>query len=90
VLRAGETLEVGAGLGLVLRLAEHLAVDHYLSVAGDHQGVGLVGRDCLGLAGRVSDDEVSRLSLPLLLHLRCPDLEVEAEGLQQRAPLRRA
>src|SRR4029077_12649970 len=68
----------------------HLTVDDDLGIAGDHQGVGRLRRDRLGLAGRVPDDQVARLPLGLLLDLRRPDLELETEGLEHGAPLRRA
>ena len=80
MLRAGEPLEVRAGPRLVDRLAEHLAVDHDLGVAGDHEGVRVFGRDGLGFPGGVADDEFPRLTVRLLLDLRSPDLERRDRG----------
>jgi hypothetical protein len=74
-----------ASLGPVGGLAEHHAVDVHLRVAGEH-GAAL---DRARLAQSVLEDDFTRVALGQLLDVRRPDLELDPELLENRAPLRR-
>jgi len=74
-----------ARLGGVARLAE----DHTV-----HVHLGVAGQDCLAvdgprLAQGVLEDDLARVALRELLDVRGTDLELDAELLEDRAPLRR-
>ena len=89
VLASGEPLEMGARLVPIPGLSQDLPVDHHLGVPGDHQRTLHGGRDCLGLSPRVEQHQLARIAVGLLLDHRRPHLEVEPEGREQRAALRR-
>jgi hypothetical protein len=77
--------------GLVLGLAERLAVDEHLGIAPDDQRLrpGLGGHR-RGLPSRVLEHDLLRLSLGQLLDLHRLHLELDPKRIEQRAALRRA
>jgi hypothetical protein len=81
----GELAQVALGVLLVARLAEDLAVQVDLGVAAQDQVAGHRRH----LAAGVLDDDLPRVAVGQLLDVRRLDGEVDAELLEDRAPLRR-
>ena len=74
-----------ASLGGVGGLAENDAVHVHLGVAGQDR----LTVDGPRLAQGVLEDDLARVALRELLDVRGTDLELDAELLEDRAPLRR-
>ena len=74
-----------ASLHRVGRLAEHDAVDVHLGVAGEDRGA----LDRARLAQRVLEDDLARVALRQLVDVRRPDVELDPQLLEDRAPLGR-
>jgi hypothetical protein len=82
---AREARDVLARLGRIARLSEDVAVDRDQRVGAERER----RSDREGLAARVLLGDGDRVAVLLLVDARDPDLEWNADLLENRAPLRR-
>jgi hypothetical protein len=82
---AAQLAQVALGLFLGPCLAEDPAVEEDLRVAAEYQ----VAFDRLDLAAGILDDHLARVALGQLLDVRGLDVELDAQLLEDRAPLGR-